>query len=64
MLLRRSLLAALLLILAWKVAGWWGLDRFLLPALGTPWMTRQEAAEREERDRMERERARVYETIE
>jgi thiosulfate dehydrogenase (quinone) large subunit len=25
------------LVLAWKVAGWWGLDRYLLPALGTPW---------------------------
>lgn len=28
---------AILLILAWKVAGWIGLDRFLLPLLGTPW---------------------------
>ena len=27
----------ILLILAWKVAGWWGLDRWVLPALGTPW---------------------------
>jgi len=26
-----------LLVLAWKVAGWWGLDRVLLPRLGTPW---------------------------
>ena len=25
------------LILAWKVAGYYGLDRFLLPRLGTPW---------------------------
>ncbi len=25
------------LVLAWKVAGWWGVDRWLLPALGTPW---------------------------
>ena len=25
------------LILAWKVAGYYGLDRFLLPMLGTPW---------------------------
>lgn len=25
------------LILAWKVAGFWGLDRYLLPMLGTPW---------------------------
>ncbi len=28
---------AFLLILSWRVAGWWGLDRFLLPLLGTPW---------------------------
>jgi thiosulfate dehydrogenase [quinone] large subunit len=27
----------ILLILAWKNAGFIGLDRFLLPALGTPW---------------------------
>jgi thiosulfate dehydrogenase [quinone] large subunit len=27
----------LFLVLAWKVAGFWGLDRWLLPALGTPW---------------------------
>src|SRR5579864_6163078 len=25
------------LVLAWRVAGWWGLDRFVLPWLGTPW---------------------------
>lgn len=31
------LLGALFLILAWKTAGWWGLDRWVLPALGTPW---------------------------
>lgn len=28
---------AVLLVLAWKTAGWWGLDRWLLPWLGTPW---------------------------
>lgn len=27
----------LFLILAWRVAGWIGFDRFLLPLLGTPW---------------------------
>lgn len=27
----------ILLILAWRTAGWWGLDRWVLPALGTPW---------------------------
>jgi thiosulfate dehydrogenase [quinone] large subunit len=25
------------LVLAWRVAGWWGVDRWLLPLLGTPW---------------------------
>ncbi len=28
---------AVILILAWKTAGYWGLDRFVLPMLGTPW---------------------------
>ena len=28
---------ALVLVLAWKTAGYWGVDRWLLPALGTPW---------------------------
>jgi thiosulfate dehydrogenase [quinone] large subunit len=28
---------SILLILACKTAGWWGLDRFVLPILGTPW---------------------------
>lgn len=27
----------LFLILAWRVAGWYGLDRYVLPMLGTPW---------------------------
>ncbi len=31
------LVLATLLVLAWKTAGWWGLDRWVLPALGTPW---------------------------
>lgn len=25
------------LVLAWRTAGWWGLDRWILPLLGTPW---------------------------
>jgi len=25
------------LMLAWKVAGYYGVDRYLLPMLGTPW---------------------------
>lgn len=28
---------ALGIMLAWRVSGWYGLDRWLLPALGTPW---------------------------
>jgi thiosulfate dehydrogenase [quinone] large subunit len=28
---------SVLLLMAWKTAGWWGLDRLLLPAVGTPW---------------------------
>ncbi|MCL4419087.1 DoxX family membrane protein [Patescibacteria group bacterium] len=31
----------LFLILAWRVSGWWGLDRFVLPMLGTPWQPGQ-----------------------
>jgi thiosulfate dehydrogenase [quinone] large subunit len=30
-------LLTVLLIAAWKVAGWFGVDRYLLPLLGTPW---------------------------
>lgn len=25
------------IVLAWRIAGWWGLDRWALPLLGTPW---------------------------
>jgi thiosulfate dehydrogenase (quinone) large subunit len=28
---------AVLLLVAWRTAGWWGVDRWLLPLLGTPW---------------------------
>jgi len=28
---------SIFLILAWKTAGWLGLDRWVLPTLGTPW---------------------------
>jgi thiosulfate dehydrogenase [quinone] large subunit len=30
-------IVALLLVFGWKVAGWIGVDRWLLPALGAPW---------------------------
>lgn len=32
---------AILLILAWRVAGYYGGDRYLLPLLGTPWTGRR-----------------------
>lgn len=31
---------AILLILAWKVAGWYGVDRWALPKFGTPWKSK------------------------
>ena len=33
-----------LLILAWKTAGYYGLDRYLLPRVGTPWQRRDGVA--------------------
>ncbi len=30
-------IAAMFLVMAWKNAGWWGLDRFIVPLVGTPW---------------------------
>jgi thiosulfate dehydrogenase (quinone) large subunit len=29
-------IVGLLLVVGWRVAGWWGLDRWLLPAIGVP----------------------------
>ena len=31
------LIIAIFLVLAWRVAGWYGADRFLLPRIGVPW---------------------------
>jgi len=28
---------AILIVFGWKVAGWIGIDRWLLPSMGTPW---------------------------
>ncbi|GHO96042.1 hypothetical protein KSF_060900 [Reticulibacter mediterranei] len=28
---------AIFLVLAWRIGGYWGLDRYVLPILGTPW---------------------------
>ena len=33
-------LFALFLMLAWRIGGFYGLDRYLLPLLGTPWTRR------------------------
>lgn len=41
----------ILLILAWKVAGYIGLDRWLLPMLGTPWRPGELFAERPREER-------------
>lgn len=34
---------AVFLVMAWKVAGYWGVDRWLLPLVGTPWKPDSEA---------------------
>lgn len=36
-----------LLILAWRNAGWIGLDRYLLPKIGVPWTARSEVTVRD-----------------
>lgn len=42
--------ASMAVVLAWRNAGWYGLDRWLLPAVGTPWH-RGEMFRDRERDR-------------
>jgi thiosulfate dehydrogenase (quinone) large subunit len=41
--------ASILLILAWKNAGYLGVDRFLLPLFGTPWKQRSLEAQTPEK---------------
>ena len=36
---------ALGIVMAWKIAGYIGLDYFLLPAIGTPWRTKSTETE-------------------
>ena len=31
-------IVAIGVIVAWKTAGWWGVDRVLLPYVGAPWL--------------------------
>jgi thiosulfate dehydrogenase [quinone] large subunit len=33
-------LGAILLVAAWKIAGWWGADRFIFKRFGLPWIRR------------------------
>jgi thiosulfate dehydrogenase [quinone] large subunit len=46
--------AVVWLVLAWKTAGWIGLDRWLLPLLGMPWRSGVLFEERSQRDRSNR----------
>ncbi|MFU8772403.1 MAG: DoxX family protein [Anaerolineales bacterium] len=46
---------SILLILAWKNAGWFGFDRFLLPLLGTPWRPGRLFSMEKERERSDPE---------
>jgi thiosulfate dehydrogenase (quinone) large subunit len=34
------ILLEVVVLLGWRVAGWWGVDRLLLPRIGTPWAAR------------------------
>ncbi len=43
------LIIGLLLLLAWRNAGYYGLDRYLLPTIGTPWQKTSDRSERNER---------------
>lgn len=42
------LICGIFLILAWRIAGWYGADRFLLPFLGTPWQKGEAFTQRTE----------------
>lgn len=39
-------LMGVLILMAWKVAGHWGLDFWVLPALGTPWGASEKSTQR------------------
>jgi thiosulfate dehydrogenase [quinone] large subunit len=41
---------SIFVVLAWKTAGWWGLDRWLLPLLGTPWQPGRVFSQQESRE--------------
>lgn len=41
-------LVSIFIVMAWRNAGWYGLDRYLLPKLGVPWSTREEARSKEQ----------------
>ncbi len=39
------------IVMAWRIAGWYGLDRWLLPALGKPWTGPVHSTRRPRRER-------------
>jgi thiosulfate dehydrogenase (quinone) large subunit len=51
--------AVVWLVLAWKTAGWIGLDRWLLPLLGMPWRGGELFDVRSERERSKRGNGRL-----
>ena len=48
--------AVIVLVLAWKTAGWIGLDRWLLPLLGMPWRGGELFGERSDDERVSERR--------
>ena len=48
--------AVVVLVLAWKTAGWIGFDRWLLPLIGMPWPGGELLVERSEHERMSESR--------
>jgi thiosulfate dehydrogenase [quinone] large subunit len=47
------ILVSVLIILAWRNAGWYGLDRWVLRGLGTPWHRGQLLSRRSRADEPE-----------
>jgi thiosulfate dehydrogenase [quinone] large subunit len=46
------LTAVIVLVLAWKTAGWIGLDRWVLPLIGMPWRGGELFSERNDFERV------------
>jgi thiosulfate dehydrogenase (quinone) large subunit len=39
------IMLGVVVLLGWRVAGWWGIDRLLLPRLGAPWSPHRRSGE-------------------